>query len=390
MKRLLILGSTGSIGQQTLDVVRRLPERFQVVGLAAHNNLALLLEQADAFGASLLGLLREDAPEQVATPQGKQFLVYRGVQGLCDMVRRSEADIVVVALAGMLALLPTLTALEHGITVALSTKEVLVGGGAIVMETARRTGAPIIPIDSEHSGAWQAMQGAEPHQIARLLLTASGGPFLKRPLETFDQITVQEALQHPNWNMGAKITVDSATMMNKGLEVIEAQWLFDLPLEKIEVLIHPQSIVHALVEFVDGSVIAQLSVPDMRLPIQYALLYPERVDTELPRLDLRTVSQLTFEAPEMERFPCLRLAYEAARTGGTMPTVLNAANEVAVRLFLQEQIPFTAIARFVEQTMQAHTPQKPTLEAILEADRWAREYVSTLAERRLFTSGGFA
>lgn len=388
MKRLLVLGSTGSIGQQTLDVVRRLPERFQVVGLAAHNNLALLQQQADALGASMLGLLQEDAPDTVQTPQGRVLPLYRGVEGLCAMVRRQDVDIVVVALAGMIALLPTLTALEHQKTVALSTKEVLVGGGAIVMETARRTGTPLIPIDSEHLGAWQIMQGATPEQIRRLILTASGGPFRQRPLETFDQITVQEALCHPNWSMGSKITVDSATMMNKGLEVIEAQWLFGLPLEAIEVLIHPQSIVHALLEYVDGSVIAQMSVPDMRLPIQYALLYPERIATELPRLDLRIVSQLTFEAPDYERFPCLRLAYESAKIGGTMPTVLNAANEVAVRLFLEEQIPFTAIPRLVEQTMQAHTSKEVTLEVVLEADQWARRYVHSLVETVPHRCGG--
>lgn len=380
MKRLLVLGSTGSIGQQTLDVVRRLPERFQVVGLAAHNNLALLQQQADASGASMLGLLQGDAPDTVQTHRGRVLPLYRGVEGLCAMVRREDVDIVVVALAGMIALLPTLTALDHQKTVALSTKEVLVGGGAIVMETARRTGTSIIPIDSEHSGAWQIMQGATREQIRRLILTASGGPFRQRPLETFDQITVQEALCHPNWSMGSKITVDSATMMNKGLEVIEAQWLFGLPLEAIEVLIHPQSIVHALIEYVDGSVIAQMSVPDMRLPIQYALLYPERIATELPRLDLRIVSQLTFEAPDYERFPCLRLAYESAKIGETMPTVLNAANEVAVRLFLEERIPFTAIPQLVEQTMQAHTSKEVTLETVLEADQWARRYVHSLTE----------
>lgn len=381
MKRLLVLGATGSIGQQTLDVVRRLPERFQVVGLAAHNNLTMLLQQADAFGAQMLGLLKEDAPDRVQTNNGRTLPVYRGVEGLCAMAQMPEIDIVVVALAGMVALLPTLTALEHGKTVALSTKEVLVGGGSIVMETARRAQAQLVPIDSEHSGAWQALQRVAPDHVARLLLTASGGPFRNRPKETFDQITVQEALRHPNWEMGAKITVDSATMMNKGLEVIEAQWLFGLPLDAIEVLIHPQSIVHALVELVDGSVLAQMSVPDMRLPIQYALLHPERLDTNLPRLDWRQISQLTFEPPDYERFPCLRLAYESARVGGTMPTVLNAANEVAVRLFLEEQIPFTAIPQLVEQTMQAHTPKEATLETVLEADRWARQYVRSLAAK---------
>lgn len=385
MKRLVVLGSTGSIGQQTLDVVRRLPDRFQVVGLCAHNNLTLLEAQAEAFGAQALGLLNGGTEptgevEWHTLPSGRRLPLYRGVKGLCELVASPEVDLVVVALAGMIALLPTLSALEAGKTVALSTKEVLVGGGAVVMETARRTGAPLLPIDSEHSGAFQALQAGRINQVARLILTASGGPFRTRPLDTFDSITVEEALQHPNWRMGAKITVDSATMMNKGLEVIEAQWLFGLPVERVEVLLHPQSIVHALVEFHDGSVIAQLSLPDMRLPIQYALLYPERVDTGLPRLRLEEVCTLTFETPDWERYPCLRLSYESARIGGTMPTVLNAANEVAVRLFLQEQIPFTAIAPIVEQTMQAHTPQPTTLEAILSADQWARQYAEHISK----------
>ncbi len=381
MKRLVVLGSTGSIGQQTLDVVRRLPDRFQVVGLCAHNNLTLLEQQADEFGAQALGLLNSDTDGGVewhTTPANRRLPLYRGVQGLCELVALPEVDLVVVALAGMIALLPTLSALEAGKTVALSTKEVLVGGGAVVMETARRSGATLLPIDSEHSGAFQALQAGSTEQVARLILTASGGPFRTRPLNTFDSITVEEALQHPNWQMGAKITVDSATMMNKGLEVIEAQWLFGLSVEQVEVLIHPQSIIHALVEFQDGSVLAQMSLPDMRLPIQYALLYPERVNTNLPRLRLEQVQQLTFEAPDYERYPCLRLAYESARAGGTMPTVLNAANEVAVRRFLQECIPFPAIAQIVEQTMQAHTQEPATLEAILSADRWARQYADQL------------
>ncbi|MCS6920084.1 MAG: 1-deoxy-D-xylulose-5-phosphate reductoisomerase, partial [Fimbriimonadales bacterium] len=243
------------------------------------------------------------------------------------------------------------------------------------MHTARRSNAPLLPIDSEHSGAFQAMLAGKPEQVARLLLTASGGPFRTRPLETFESITVEEALKHPNWDMGAKITVDSATMMNKGLEVIEAQHLFGLRLEQVEVLIHPQSIVHALVEFADGSVIGQLSLPDMRLPIQYALLYPDRVETGLPRLRLEQIGQLTFETPDPARYPCLELAYEAARIGGTMPAVLNAANEVAVRAFLKGRIRFTDIPRLVEQAMTAHTLQPATLENVLEADQWARAYL---------------
>ncbi|MCS6918602.1 MAG: 1-deoxy-D-xylulose-5-phosphate reductoisomerase [Fimbriimonadales bacterium] len=367
MRRILVLGSTGSIGKQTLDVVRKLPEQLQIVGIATYRDHKTLLGQAAAFGVRTVGLIE---PPSNASLLG--YTVYKGVEGLCAMAQSPEVDVVVVALGGAIALKPTLAALEAGKTVALATKEALVAAGEVVMRTARRHDAPLLPIDSEHSGAFQAMLAGKPEQVARLILTASGGPFRTRPLETFDAITVQEALKHPNWDMGAKITIDSATMMNKGLEVIEAQHLFGLKLEQVEVLIHPQSIVHALVEFADGSVIGQLSLPDMRLPIQYALLYPDRVETGLPRLRLEQIGQLTFETPDPARYPCLELAYEAARIGGTMPTVLNAANEVAVRAFLEGRIRFTDIPRLVERAMQAHTPQPATLENALEADAWAR------------------
>jgi 1-deoxy-D-xylulose-5-phosphate reductoisomerase len=371
MRRVLVLGSTGSIGKQTLEVIQRLPERLQVVGLATYRDYKTLLGQAQAFGVRALGLL--EPPSNGALSEVR----YRGVDGLCAMAQRAEVDVVVVALGGAIALQPTIAALQAGKTVALATKEVLVAAGEAVMALARQHNAPILPIDSEHSGAFQAMHAGAPSQVARLVLTASGGPFRTRPLHTFDTITVEEALQHPNWDMGAKITVDSATMMNKGLEVIEAQHLFGLRLEQVEVLIHPQSIVHALVEFVDGSVIAQLSLPDMRLPIEYALLYPDRADIQLPRLRLEQVGQLTFEAPDPARYPCLELAYAAARMGGTMPTVLNAANEVAVRAFLGRRIRFMDIPRLVEQAMAAHTPQPATLENALQADAWARAFLQT-------------
>jgi 1-deoxy-D-xylulose-5-phosphate reductoisomerase len=369
MKRVAILGSTGSIGQQTLDVIRRLPQHLQVVALAANSDSETLQKQAEAFGVERLGLLG------VSRPLSARYRCYQGVDGLCELVSAADIDVVVVALAGIVALQPTLAAIEAGKTIALATKEVLVGAGEYVMQRAQERQVAILPIDSEHSGVFQILQGNSQKAIERVILTASGGPFRLRPLETFDAITVEEALQHPNWRMGPKITVDSATMMNKGLEVIEAQWLFGLPLERIEVLIHPQSIVHALVEFRDGSVLAQMSQPDMRLPIQYALLYPERMDTGLPRLRLEQVRSLEFESPDLNRYPCLRLAYEAARLGGTMPTVLNAANEVAVHRFLQGQIAFTEIPIIVEKTMEAHQPEKATLQAVLDADAWAREYV---------------
>jgi 1-deoxy-D-xylulose-5-phosphate reductoisomerase len=369
MRRVAILGSTGSIGQQTLDVIRRLPQQLQVVALAANSDWETLHKQAEAFGVERLGLLAPSASVSA------RYQLYWGVEGLCELVRAADIDVVVVALAGMVALQPILAAIEAGKAIALATKEVLVGAGEYVMQRAHACAVPILPIDSEHSGVFQILQGNRQKAVERVILTASGGPFRLRPLETFDTITVEEALRHPNWRMGPKITIDSATMMNKGLEVIEAQWLFGLPLERIEVLIHPQSIVHALVEFQDGSVLAQMSQPDMRLPIQYALLYPERLDTGLPRLRLEQIRSLEFESPDLNRYPCLRLAYEAARIGGTMPTVLNAANEVAVHLFLQGEIAFTEIPIIVEKTMEAHQPTKATLQAVLDADAWAREYV---------------
>ncbi|BCW96447.1 MAG: 1-deoxy-D-xylulose-5-phosphate reductoisomerase [Fimbriimonadales bacterium] len=370
MRRILVLGSTGSIGKQTLEVVQRHPDRLQVVGLATYRDYKTLLGQAAALGVRALGLV--EPPTNGALAQS----LYTGVDGLCALAQRDDVDMVVVALGGAIALKPTLAALEAGKPVALATKEVLVAAGEAVMATARKYDAPILPIDSEHSGAFQAMLAGTPPQVERLILTASGGPFRTRPLHTFDAITVEESLKHPNWDMGAKITIDSATMMNKGLEVIEAMHLFGLRLEQVEALIHPQSIVHALVEFVDGSVVAQLSLPDMRLPIQYALLYPERADSPLPRLRLEQIGQLTFESPDPARYPCLELAYAAARTGGTMPTVLNAANEVAVRAFLKRQIRFTDIARLVEKAMAAHTPQLATLENALQADAWARAFLN--------------
>lgn len=376
MRRILVLGSTGSIGKQTLDVVRRLPERLQVVGLATYRDHETLWAQAAEFGVRHLGLI-----EAVRDSVWRE-VPFVGVEGLCAMVQRAEVDVVVVALGGAIALQPTLAALEAGKTVALATKEVLVAAGEVVMHTAQRHDALLLPIDSEHSGAFQAMLAGKREQVARLILTASGGPFRTRPLDTFDSITVEEALKHPNWNMGAKITIDSATMMNKGLEVIEAQHLFGLKLEQVEVLIHPQSIVHALVEFADGSVVGQLSLPDMRLPIQYALLYPDRVDASLPRLRLEQIGQISFESPDPARYPCLELAYEAARIGGTMPTVLNASNEVAVRAFLGGRIRFTDIPRLVERAMHAHTPQPATLQNVLEADAWARAWLQNPHQAR--------
>lgn len=378
MKNIAILGATGSIGRQVLDVVRRLPEHLSVVALAANTNLNELVHQARAFGVRSLGLLNPSkAYLNGVSLEG--LSIKEGVEGLCELVRHPEVDLVVVAVAGMIGLQPTLAALDAGKPVALSTKEVLVAGGELVMAKARKNHVPVIPVDSEHSAIFQCLQGESIQSVEKIILTASGGPFVHRPLNEMRTVSVEEALQHPNWRMGDKITIDSATMMNKGLEVIEAHWLFGLDYDQIEVAIHPQSIIHSIVAFEDGSWMAQMGVPDMRVPIQYALLYPERINTRLPRLSIAQMSHLTFYEPDPVRFPCLELAYSAARCGGTMPAALNAANEMAVKLFLQGRTGFTDIPELVRTVLTDHQPQKATLENVLEADRQARQQVQSLA-----------
>jgi len=378
MKKIAILGATGSIGRQVLDVVRRLPEHLSVVALAANTNLNELVTQARAFGVRSLGLLNPSkAYLNGASLEG--LSIKEGVEGLCELVRHPEVDLVVVAVAGMIGLQPTLAALDAGKPVALSTKEVLVAGGELVMAKACKNHVPVIPVDSEHSAIFQCLQGERIENVEKIILTASGGPFVNRPLHEMRTVTVEEALQHPNWRMGDKITIDSATMMNKGLEVIEAHWLFGLGYDQIEVAIHPQSIIHSIVAFQDGSWMAQMGVPDMRVPIQYALLYPERFNTHLPRLSISQMSRLTFNEPDPVRFPSLELAYDAARCGGTMPAVLNAANEIAVKLFLQGHAGFTDIPELVRTVLTDHQPKEVSLENVLEADRQARQQIQTLA-----------
>ena len=368
VKRLAILGSTGSIGQQTLEVVRSFPHRFQVMGLAAATNIELLTKQIDEFRPKLISI--ESASGRERLPSSICEL-----SSLEEMASHPDVDLLVVAVTGKAALAPTLEAIRAKKSIALATKEVLVMAGEIVISEAKRHNAQILPIDSEPSAIWQCLRGEE-RGVSRLILTASGGPFQHLSLDALARVTPQQALNHPTWKMGKKVTIDSATMMNKGFEVIEAHWLFDIPLEKIEVVIHPQSIVHSFVEFVDGSIKAQLSLPDMRLPIQYALFYPERLPSKLPHLDFSNIGALTFEAPDMEKFPCLRLAVEAGRKGGTYPAVLSAADEVAVELFLEGRIGFLDIAKLVEETLEQHqsTPS-PSLEEVLAADAWARERV---------------
>jgi len=383
MKRLAILGSTGSVGQSALAVVAEHPEEFQVVGLAAGKNVKLLAQQIRQFRPALVSVRDEAAAKslraEVDGPQAPEILW--GAAGAKAVAAHPDANIVLSAMVGAVGLEPTLAAIEAGKTVALANKETLVAAGPLVMARVRARGLALIPVDSEHSAIFQALQGQRREDIKKLWLTASGGPFRSWPLEQLARVTPEQALKHPNWSMGAKITVDSATMMNKALEVIEASVLFDLPVSQIEVCIHPQSIVHSLVEFVDGSWLAQLGRPDMRVPIAYALTYPRRLPLNSKPLDLGQVAQLTFEPPDFTRFPALRLGYEAAKTGGTMPAVLNAANEVAVAAFLGRRLPFLGIPRVVEQTMAAHRGEPLTgLEQVLAINQWARDYAASLIQ----------
>jgi len=375
VKRLAVLGSTGSIGRQTLEVVRALPHRFQVIGLAAGQNIDLLAKQIKEFKPRFVYYQNQKAPARLAGAK-YEFLPTE------DIARHPDVDTVVMATSGKSGLNPTLAAVKAGKTIALANKESLVMAGEIITREANQNGAQILPVDSEHSAIWQCLTGETP-PVAQLILTASGGPFRQYSLAQLAEVTPEQALKHPSWQMGRKVTIDSATLMNKGLEVIEAHWLFDVSIENIRILIHPQSIIHSMVEFADGVVKAQLSYPDMRLPIQYALSYPERLpNPQLPRLDWNTIKELSFEPPDLNNFPCLKLAIEAGKKGGTYPTVLCAADELAVELFLAQRIKFNDIARFVEQALAAHQASPhPTLEEIMTADTWAREKVMELTNR---------
>ena len=372
MKRLAILGSTGSIGQSTLDVVRAHPDRLTVVGLAAGSNAKRLGEQASAFGATITALASQT-----------------GSEGLIAVATHPDVDIVVCASSGTDALEAVLAAIDAGKTIALANKEVLVMAGALVTAAARARGVAILPVDSEHNAIHQCLHGRRAEEIRRIILTASGGPFRELPMAALAGVRPEDALRHPTWRMGRKITIDSATLMNKGLEVIEAHWLFDLPGDRIDVVIHPQSIVHSMVELNDGSIIAQLGGADMKLPIQYACSYPDRWEAPVARLDLTATGRLDFHAPDMDRFPCLRLAYKALESGPSHAIVLNAANEVAVASYLGEKLSFVSIPRVIEQTMDAHSAvAAATLEAVRDVDRWARVYSQDVArEFRLRAPG---
>lgn len=375
MKRLAILGSTGSIGRNVLRVVEQFPDEFSVVALTAGRNTDLLGEQLKRFSPQVAVVLDDVLARQlrkVLVP-GDHVEILHGADGYEAAATLRSADLVVSAMVGSAGLLPTLAAIEHGKTVALANKESLVMAGEVLTQTAREKGVAIIPIDSEHSAIFQCLAGHRREDLKQILLTASGGPFLDKPTDDLDDITPEVALRHPTWDMGPKVTIDSATLMNKGLEVIEARWLFDVPLERIQVVIHPESIIHSMVVYRDGSVMAQLALPDMRIPIAYALSYPERLDLGLSSPDLFKLGVLTFREPDLEKFACLALAIQACRLGKTYPAVLSAANEVAVRAFLDRRIGFGHIAETIKETLAKHVPvPKPGLSDILSADTWAR------------------
>ena len=375
IKKLAIIGSTGSIGRQTLQVVRNLTGHFRVVGLAAGQNLELLSEQIAEFQPKYIYYQSKNLVPGPSHDRGSQLAIHNCTfLPMEEIAGHPDVDIVVIATSGKAGLSATLAAVRAGKKVAIANKEPLVMAGEIITGEAKKSGAQLLPIDSEHSAIWQCLNG-ESQPPKRILLTASGGPFHGFSQEQLNQVTPQQALQHPSWQMGKKVTIDSATLMNKGLEIMEARWLFNMPLAQIDVIIHPQSIIHSMVEFIDGSFKAQLSFPDMRLPIQYALTWPERIpNPELPKLDWAKIKSLTFEPPDFKMFPCLELAIKAAKTGGTAPTALCAADEIAVDLFLNEKIKFTGIARIVAGVMTEHQNIcDPALDDIMNIDRWARD-----------------
>ena len=374
VKKLSILGSTGSIGTSTLAVVDQFPDRFQVVALAAGNNLDLLEQQVRKFRPQVVALSGEREAEELRKRlSGLSLRIFAGIEGMIQVAAAEGADITVSAIVGTAGLVPTMAAIKAGKDIALANKEVLVTAGELVMAECRSRGVRVLPVDSEHSAIFQCLQAGASSDVKRLILTASGGPFRDLAKEELKKVTLQQALKHPNWSMGRKITIDSATLMNKGLEVIEAHWLFDMAPERIGVLVHPQSIVHSLVEFQDGSVVAQLGMPDMKGPIAYALSFPERLPDVSPGLDLAAIATLTFKEPDLGLFPCLGYAYDALKAGGSMPAVLSAANEIAVKHFLAEKIGYNDIPAVIRATMDAHTPYVlKTVEDALKADHWAR------------------
>ena len=384
MKRITVLGATGSIGSNCLEVIKNYPNEFKIVALSTHQRVDLLYEQCLQFKPEMVCISGKDFPIEVFEKfKHLDVEITTGKDGLSELASRSDVDILFNGLVGASGLLPTLAAIKQGVgIIALANKEILVMAGEIITARAAENGVNILPVDSEHSAIFQCLQGENKAEISRLILTASGGPFNNYSAEQIENVTLEQALKHPNWFMGNKITIDSATLMNKGLEVIEAHWLFRVPLSQIEIVIHPESIVHSMVEFVDGAIKAQLGIPDMKIAIQYALTYPQRKFIQNERISFNLINKLTFELPDFQLFPACMLAYEALKTGGTAPAVLNAANEEAIRFFIQNKIKFSAIAKLVEKALDQHrATAHPDLDEIIEADLWARNFVKKAIEQ---------
>ncbi len=376
-KNVVLLGTTGSIGVSTQKVAADLPDHIRIVGMASRESVDGMERAIRQFKPKAVAMTNHqkarELERRLGAAGGRALPVLSGERGLVELATMPEADMVLVAIVGTAGLAPALAAIRAGKDLAVASKEILVMAGELVMSEARKHGVKVLPVDSEHSAIFQCLEGRDPATVKRLILTASGGPFRQTAREAFERITVEQALKHPSWNMGPKITIDSATLFNKGLEMIEARWLFDIEIDRVDVVVHPQSVVHSMVEFLDGSILAQLSLPDMRYPIQYALTWPHRLPNTMPPTDFAKIGTLTFENPDHERFPSLRLARHAGQIGGTMPAVFNAANEVAVARFVAGQIKFTQIFETVEKTMNAHQAvAHAPLDAILEADLWAR------------------
>ena len=376
MRKIAILGSTGSIGTQTLDIVRKEPD-LQVTAMAAGSNVELMERQVREFHPALVAMWTEEAANDLrGRLQDLPVRVTYGMDGLLEVATHEESEVLVTAIVGMIGIRPTIAAIESGKDIALANKETLVTAGHIIMPLAEEKGVSILPVDSEHSAIFQSMHGENRTRVEKILLTASGGPFRGKKREELMSMTVEDALNHPNWSMGKKVTIDSASLVNKGLEVMEAKWLFDVELDQIQVVVHPQSIIHSAVQYVDGGIMAQLGVPDMKLPIQYALFYPDRRPMDTKRVDLFSLGQLTFEEPDTNTFRGLELAYRAARRGGTLPTVFNAANEMAVALFLQRKITFLQIPELIESSMENHqVTDAPSVEKILETETETYDYI---------------
>lgn len=381
MKKILVLGSTGSIGTQTLDVIRENQDNFQITGLVCGSSTEALKKQINEFQPKVAGIFNKNAKIKTST----KTKIYYGEENILKLIKQTECDLIVVAITGAAGLKPALAAIQSGKDVALATKEVMVLAGEQFVKEIKRRKLELFPIDSEHSAIWQSLRSGSQKEIEKIFLTCSGGPFKKKKTNELINVTPLQALGHPTWKMGKKITIDSSTLMNKGFEVIEAKWLFDISVNQIEVVIHPESILHSAVMFIDGSVIGQMSLPDMRIPIQYALSYPKRLKTKLPRLSLTDLSNLSFFKPDLKTFPCLTYAYEAIDKGGTMPTVLNAVDEIAVGLFLNQKIKFLDIPKIIRKTMDVHKIIKsPDFEQILIVDFWARSKAMEIYENKKY------